>query len=237
MIPQNQPLPPRPQRSRQPPPLRLRQHHPPKLLIHRLRLPIKITNILINHLQLPRKRTPGLPRPPMKMTRSMHIRPLLMHRTMNQKPSGIRRPRRIAPDNPPLVIHKHHVARLQRREMLPQRIRPEVVRVFGIPHADVAAHAFGEAFARDGAEGAGHVCEEPGAVFGVGGEGGDAGEAGSLRDCLEGGELFCAFFLRFLDVGFGGDWGCGLNGDGGGGHGVWLWGCRRDARIVGLFLR
>lgn len=200
MIPQNHPLSLTPQRRRQPPPLLLTEHHTPKLLIHRLRLAIKVTHILINHLQPPRKRTPRLTRPPMTMTRSMHIRPRLMHRTMYQEARRIGRPRHIAANDFARIVDEHHVRRVEKPKVPPQRIRPEGVRVLRVAHADVPAHAFGEVVPREDAEGACHVREEPCAVLVVGGEEWDAGEADALGDGLEG-----HFFFGFVGGGMG-DW-------------------------------
>lgn len=71
------------------------------------------------------------------------------------------------------------------------------MRELWVAHADVAGHAFGEVFAREHAEGAGHVGEEPGAVGGEGGEGGDGWEGRALGYGLEGGLGFGGIVFGF----------------------------------------
>lgn len=101
--------------------------------------------------------------------------------------------------------------------MLAEWVRPEAMWVFRVAHGDVARHALCEAFAGEDAEGAGHVGEDPGAVFVIGAEEGDAGEGGALRDGLEGGEFFGRVGFGFWnDLGRGS--GSGLEGDGRGCH-------------------
>jgi hypothetical protein len=84
---------------------------------------------------------------------------------MNQKPRRVRWPGHVASNRLPIIIHQDHIARLQHRKMLSQRIRPKVMRVLRVADADVPAHAFGVAFAREDAESEGHVLEHPFAVL------------------------------------------------------------------------
>lgn len=189
MIPQNHALPLLPQRSRQPFPLRLTENNTPKILIHGLRISIKVAHILINHLKLLPECTPRFPRFAMHMARSMDIRPRLMHRGMDQKSRPVSRTTRIPADHFPIVIDEHHVRGLEGREVLSQRVRPEGMRVFRVADRDVAAHALGEALAGEDAERARHVREDPCAVLIVGREERDSGECYALGDGFEGGLL------------------------------------------------
>ena len=64
--------------------------------------------------------------------------------------------------------------------MSSERVRPESVWVFGVSNADVARHAFGEAFASEYTESTCHVREHPCSLLVVGGKEGDTGEADTL---------------------------------------------------------
>lgn len=119
------------------------------------------------------------------MARRMHIRPRLVHRSMDLESRRVGRTASIAAHDVPFIVQKDHVARFQKAEVAPQRIRPEVVRVLGVADGDVPAHALCEALSGEDAEGAGHVFEDPGAVFIVVGEGWDAGERYALGDRLQ----------------------------------------------------
>lgn len=70
--------------------------------------------------------------------------------------------------------------------------------VLRVADGDMAAHAFGEVFAGEDAEGTGHVGEEPGAVFVVGAEKRDAGKRSALGDGLEGREVGAVGQSKFL---------------------------------------
>jgi hypothetical protein len=60
--------------------------------------------------------------------------------------------------------------------MPPKRVHPDFILELWVPHADVPGHAFGEALAREEAEGGSGVDEDMPAVLERGGKGGDAWE-------------------------------------------------------------
>jgi hypothetical protein len=74
--------------------------------------------------------------------------------------------------------------------MFAKRVGPKGMYVFRIADGDVAAHAFGVAFAGEDAEGACHMLQHVAAVGVKGDVFGDAGEADALADCFEGGLFF-----------------------------------------------
>jgi hypothetical protein len=141
-----------------------------------------------------------------------------MQGTMNQKPRRVRRPAPVPSHHLPLVVHQHHVARLQQPKVPPQRVRPESMRILWIAHADVAGHALDVALAREDAERTGHVCENPCAMCGEGREVGDPRKTDTLGDGLEGG-LWLGRVVFGLGDGLFGLWrGEDIGGDCGGCH-------------------
>lgn len=143
MIRQHQPLPPRPQRLRDPLPLRRRrpQHHPPILRVHRVRVPIKVAHILINHIEPAGKRTPRLAVPGVRMTRGIDVGAGAMQRGVDEPAGRVGRAGRVAREDfaavGAAVRHQQHVGGFEQAEVDGERVGPEGVRVFRVPDGHV----------------------------------------------------------------------------------------------------
>jgi len=109
MIPQYQALAFRPQRSRQTRTLFLAEHHATKHWVHCLRIAIEVCDVLVDHLQLARKRAPCLASFAVTVTCRRYVWPSLVHCRVYEEARCVGWSRGVSADDLAVVVDEDHV--------------------------------------------------------------------------------------------------------------------------------
>lgn len=144
--------------------------------VHRVRV-VEVADVLVNHLQWPRKRRVGPAVHRVRVADGMHVGPRAVYGAVDLEPGRVDGPGRIATDDLAVDVDAYHVTGLQQAKMHAERVDPEAVGPLRVTHADVARDTLGVALASKNPEGCRHVFELPLPRLSVRAKIWDAGEA------------------------------------------------------------